>query len=519
MPPASMYSFEGKGSGMLPPGTMPPSSMKGMPPGGMKGMLPGTMPPSSMKGKGPMMTPPGTMPPGSMPNGKGQNDHRIDDGPGFGRGPIEPPKSQGLHHGFGHADSMTSEAQAALAVLKAQGIIEPDAPPLGVEKVSHMKHGRVIVGEYHPIYPSPQTAQYGMSEREVEAADVLVQEQWCSKENADMSPMPENKGTWGRANLKHICDYAMMNWKERLTTAAVWSYIHVDGWNINFWPADFATVQAADNSSGQGLNPIACIDIRQIFAVTLSRDASTIEGSMCPWEVHIIFQTGFFGFRVRTQQEADAWETRVMQGVVENVRMSNARAKFAQRLASLDDGEQNHQVKEDPARTAALAKIWHRAIQSVERGIKPSKQDFFDLYNLYDNIGGGGGDDETIGNLTMSEIETMAKELLELKVAEVKAEVVKQEKVLFSDHRPVSSSREVHLRHTIQQGRTLLAHYDRLQDPKTFFDRVVAFHHSTDISREGRVDLAEFMNSAPIFMLPNTELRHEGVFFRAAMRS
>jgi len=64
-----------------------------------------------------------------------------------------------------------------------------------------------------------------------------------------------------------------------------------------------------------------------------------------------------------------------------------------------------------------------------------------------------------------------------------------------------------------------MAHYKKQLNPKDFFDRVVNFHHKTDISREGKVDLTEFLNAAPVFFMPVLELRREGLFFRAAMQS
>jgi len=128
-------------------------------------------------------------------------------------------------------------------------------------------------------------------------------------------------------------------------------------------------------------------------------------------------------------------------------------------------------------------------------------------------------DGEADGNLTMAEIEVMARELIDMKALEVRQVVVQQEKTLFSSFKPVSAFHEVKLRWTVDQGRQLLEHYDAQRDPKEFFDRVVNFHHRTDISREGKVDLTEFLNAAPIFLTPLLELRREGLFFGAAMES
>merc|ERR1719313_3025401 len=119
----------------------------------------------------------------------------------------------------------------------------------------------------------------------------------------------------------------------------------------------------------------------------------------------------------------------------------------------------------------------------------------------------------------MAEVEVMVREFLEMKLEEVKHIVIKQEKVLYSNHKPVAAMHEMKLRWTVDQGRELMRHYEMLLSPKEFFDRVVNFHHKTDISREGRVDVTEFMNAAPIFLMPIPELRREGLFFRAAMQS
>jgi len=391
----------------------------------------------------------------------------------------------------------------------------------------------VIVGEYRPLYPAPETPQYLCFDKDELQREMIVEERWCYKH--------DGFGTFGRANLRNGCDVHTMTFKERLVSPWDWCFIHLDGWQINFWPENFWLCRDTDKSGGESVRPIASIDVRQISVVNVLEQSDSAEGHVCPYEIHVNFQNGYFPFRVRTLDEAKEWKGRIMKGVVENVRIGQLRDKYLQNLHIHDEVEANR-IERDPVRLERLGDLWHQAVEAVEKGVRPPKQVFFDMYRLYDSldVGGmghgpehqafapaggpmdpklkealGGGDH----NLTMAEIEVMAREFIEMKIEEVRAVVVKQEKMLFSNHRPPSALHEVKLRWTIDQGRALLAHYEQQVNPRDFFDRVVNFHHRTDISREGRVDVAEFMNAAPVFLMPIKELRQEGLFFRAAMQS
>lgn len=410
-------------------------------------------------------------------------------------------------------------------------------PQLGQEQVSRWENTSAIVGEYRSIYPSPETEQYLVFDQNVLARQEKIEQRWCST--------TDGYGSRGRANLRNFVDAAIMNWKERMMSPWNWYYIHADGWHINFWEDNFWLCKQSDTDC---LRPIASIDIRQVFSVGITNDSSSAEGITCPWEIHLHFQTGYYPFRVKTADEAQAWRARIMMGVVESVKIGQARVSYMHKL-HLHDEVEPHRIEKDPARLDRIRSLWHKCVEAVENGVRPSRQVFFDLYRAYDALDthnhkvetpqhhpglpaprcpitgaplieheipeAGQGD----GNLTYMEIEVMARELLEVKIEEVKQIVVQQEKVLFSSHRPVGAYHEVKLRWTIDQGRALLDHYEQMLNPQTFFDRVVNFHHRTDISREGRVDVTEFMNAAPVFLFPVMELNQEGSFFRAAMQS
>merc|ERR1719424_1022314 len=401
-----------------------------------------------------------------------------------------------LHHGFGASDSFAhpQNAVGTLATMKGgdehTAALRAHDAPLGLEMMSPFAGNVLSVGEYRPVYPAPETAQYGFTEKEVLEKAAVVQARWCSK-------VPEF-GTWGRANLKNICD-APSSLAERMVSSWQWVYVHADGWDINFWPEDFALAKATDNQNGGEMVPICSIDIRQIFAVNVMFEATSAEGARAPWEIKLNFANGYFPFRVRSQNDANSWNARIMRGVVENVKVAQMRNKYAEQLymhegADFDD----HRIPKCPGRVAKLKKLWHDAIESVEKGVSPPKQIYYEMYQIYDALENpmsvdGAGD----GNLTMAEIEVMARELIDMKALEVRMVVVQQEKTLFSSFKPVSAFHEVKLRWTVEQGRQLLEHYDAQRDPKEFFDRVVNFHHRTDISREGKVDLTEFLNAAP----------------------
>lgn len=458
------------------------------------------------------MPPTGGMPSGMMPPGSMAQGGRPQGGKG-GR----PPLTQGLHHGFGHADSFAPEmSKHTQAMMKVTDHHTAGNDPLGVEKPTHMW---IKFGEFSPIYPTPETPQYGYWGKDALAREEKVQEQFCSK--------LEDMGCWGRANLRGFCDTATMNWKERMINPWKWTFIHADGWNLNFWPEDFHKFKDTGKEDAS-VCPVASIDIRQILAANYQREASSSEGAQAPFEVRVNFQNGFFPFRVVQEFEAQAWCVRIMKGVVETVKVQQLREKYMHNINKMDELEvEAHRIDRDPVRIGNLRSLWHQAIDSVERGARPTRQTFFELYALYDALDVPEeypnqqpeqemrGD----GNLTMAEIECMCRELLEMKYNEVQAIVVRQEKELYHQHRPVAHFHETKLRWTIDQGRDLMEEYSRQRNPKDFFDRVVNFHHRCDISREGVVDIQEFCNSAPIFLMPNMELRKEGLFFAAAENS
>jgi len=470
------------------PGSMPMGSM--MPASMGKGMGKGTMPLD-------LPTPPGTrkMMPGEI--------------------------GQGLHHGFGHADSFAHPevSKHTTAMMKHVDHNTVGNHPLGIEKAPRMW---IKFGEFSPVYPTPETPQYGYVGNEAMEREEKIQEMFCSK--------LEDFSSWGRANLRGICDKATLTWKQKLANPWQWTFIHADGWNLNFWPEDFHKAKDTDSKDDGSVRPIASIDIRQILAANYEREASSAEGTKAPFEVHMNFQNGYFPFRVVDERDAQAWCVRVMKGVVETVKVQQLREKYVHQLHKMHEIEvEGHRIERDPVRSAKVRRIWQESVDCVERGSRPSMQTFIQMYNLYDSLDSKenehgepledgeatGGD----GNLTMHEIEVMCREFLDMKYYEVQAIVVRQEKELFHRSRPVSHSHEHKLRWTIEQGRELMEHYDRQRDPKDFFDRVVNFHHRTDISREGRVDVAEFCNAAPIFLMPMIELRKEGLFFSAAEHS
>jgi len=468
-------SFGGPGMSPTPPmpppmGTMQPMSsfpaQGGMPPGSFQGMPSGNLPFNGM----------GSMPPGTMP----------------------PPGSMPDHHTAGN-------------------------DPLGMEKPTHLW---IKFGEFSPIYPTPETPQYGVWGKDMALQRVeKKQEMFCSKLG--------DFGTWGRANLRGICDTATMSWKERMINAWCWTYIHVDGWNLNFWPPEFMDAKDTGKDD-RSVNPTASVDIRQIITANYEREASSSEGATAPFVVRLNFQTGYFPFRVLMESEAQAWCVRIMKGVVETVKVQQLREKCSGHMNKMDELDvDEHRIEKDPVRMARLRELWQKAVEAVERGSKPSKQMFAELYGLYDvievaqeyeqNVGRSGqyelqaprGD----GNLTMYEIEVLCREFLEMKNNEVRRIVVQQEKELYHQFRSVTHSQETKLRWTIDQGRDLMEQYRRQLNPQDFFDRVVNFHHKTDYSHDGRVDLQEFCNAVPIFLMPNLELRKEGLFFAAAQNS
>lgn len=457
-------------------------------------------------------------------------------------GPMRPPTTfpVGLHHGFTPLDHSPNASQKQLQTMRANKAHAVTAEaPLG-EEIPPRRKG-IVVGEYHPLYPVPETPQYLIFPEDSERMCVEAEQRWCSK--------AQPFGTWGRADLTNMCDLSAMDWKTRFKNRWHWVFIHADGWNLNFWHEDFWLCRDSDSTLTDSHNrPIASLDIRHIFAVNVANDTASEEGYLCPWTVHLNFRTGYFVYRVKTQDEARAWNVRIMQGVVEAVKIGQMRSQYMHDL-HLHDEVEPYRIEKNPDRMERLKEIWEKAVESVDRGVRPPRQLFFDLYHLYDALdvkryqvqlphvlpgqsispeqrselihlhGTQADDGEPDGNLSMAEIEIMAKEFIEMKHEFVRRVVYAQEKTLYSPHKPPSAIHEVKLRWTIDQGRKLMREYERTLAPKDFFDRVVNFHHRTDISREGKVDVNEFMNAAPVFLLPVKELRAEGLFLSAAEES
>jgi len=446
-----------------------------------------------------------------------------------GTSPFPPPT---MH---ANGNSLT-DLYKAMAAFKAAG-----NKPSPREIASQADRMRPVVGDYHAIYPSPLTLQYGVTKDMVENWKIAAETRWCST----LEPF----GTWGRASLANVCDVARMNWKERLSFKQwQWCFIHADGWQLNFWDENFWLHKDSDNGEESRVNPIASLDIRIMFSVNVKNEPNSEEGYRCPWEVQLNFKTGFFTFRVKSEEEAQAWNVRIMQGVVQSVKISQMHQQYMHNLHLHDEAEP-FRIEKDPERARQLRQIWHAAISAIEKGIRPPKKIFMQLYQLYDALDVNNyqiqlphhawgapthadhhvhmnlladqfaANDEGDGNLTMAEIEVMAKELLDMKYQQIKSIVIAQEQVLYSTHRPPSAYHEVKLKWTIQQGRELMERYERMMEPSDFFDRVVNFHHRTDFSRDGKVDVREFINSAPVFLMPFTELKKEGLFFRSAEES
>lgn len=334
--------------------------------------------------------------------------------------------------------------------------------------------------------------------------DQGLKEQFCSK--------ADDYYSYGRAQLRNVADLYALTLKERLVNPWRDTFVHAQGWMLNFWEAEVGA-QLMEELQHDSSSPICMIDMRTIFAVTILRDTASEEGAKCPWEVHLNFQTGYLPFRVKDELTARAWKGRIMKAIVEAVKVNQYRDKLGELRAGMEEVDVMA-VQKDPRRMERCKKLWMDAIRSVSMGVQPNKKIYFELYRLYSETGDGNGDD-----LTMGEIELMAKEFIDMKLDTVKAVTVQQEKLLYSTHRPITAAHESTLRTTVETGRNLLNLYEKLRDPSVFLDRVVSFHSRTDISREGTVDINEFMLACPVFLMPTKQLKAESRFFACAARS
>jgi len=398
-----------------------------------------------------------------------------------------------FHTAFGHHDP-------SLKDLISQPLFVDEAPPPS-DRPLH-------VGPYYSLHGAPLTLQYGVNESNADSVVVERQKEWRSKCQPFWS--------YGRAQIRNIVDVATGTFAEKMVDPWQWCFIHADGWLINFWSCDQTTLNpdfdtARRTRTEQGVQPAASVDMRQVFAVHCLNDAQSAEGALCPWEIHLNFQRGFLPMRVESEAVAKAWNKRVMQAVVENTKIQQMREHDAEVMAGIEEfGEHN---TKDLARMRRLKGLWMDAIACVERGSKVKREIFYRMHELYDTSGGRYGE-RGDNMLSLNEVYVMASELMEVRTETIKLAVLQEERLLHDVHRPISSGCEEILRKVVSDGQELLKAYKHMSNPKHFMDRVVSFHARTDISREGKVDISEFISAAPLFLLPEAQLRAEGRFLR-----
>lgn len=396
-----------------------------------------------------------------------------------------------LHTGFGHHN-------ASLKDLVNQPLFVDEAPPPS-DRPLH-------VGPYFSLFGAPLTPQYGI----VDADSVVLEQQkeWRSR----LKPF----WSYGRAQLRNIVDVETESFAEKLVNPWQWCFIHADGWLINFWSCNQETLTpdfdlARRCRSEEETMPAASVDMRQIFAVHCLKDASSAEGALCPWEIHLNFQRGFLPIRVESEAVAKEWNKRVMQAVVENTKMTQMRQKDAAIMAGIEEFGEHH--KKDLVRMNRLKGLWMEAIACVAKGTAVRREIFYKMHSLYDTAGVRPGEEKD-NMLNLHEVYVMASELMEVKTETIKMAVLKEERLLHNVHRPINSQCEEVLRKVVSDGMALLEAYKHMSNPQHFMDRVVNFHARTDISREGKVDIEEFVAAAPLFLLPEAQLRAEGHFLR-----
>eukprot|EP00441_Pelagodinium_beii_P043487 CAMPEP_0197629338 /NCGR_PEP_ID=MMETSP1338-20131121/7231_1 /TAXON_ID=43686 ORGANISM="Pelagodinium beii, Strain RCC1491" /NCGR_SAMPLE_ID=MMETSP1338 /ASSEMBLY_ACC=CAM_ASM_000754 /LENGTH=474 /DNA_ID=CAMNT_0043200369 /DNA_START=34 /DNA_END=1458 /DNA_ORIENTATION=- len=429
--------------------------------------------------------------------------------PPFPDGPVAPPPWANHH-----------AAMAALKHVQPRTVkVDGDLYAPGMNPTFHDP----FIGIPRPILAAPKTPQYGGP--------------WLGHYPQVMPTSSLRFGTWAQAQIRNILDVHETQTPADMVReidyhAMSWFFVQLDGWILHFWAGERYDPMLAQMGR---ITPTASIDVRFVRRMeTYSVDTGKIDAYLtwgknrvCYYKVCLVLQTGIFAFWVRTHDEAQDW-CRVINMLMGESGQIELRQKEIAAVAASDlhlrDGpamrpgrplpqmEVTHVV--DPEKQKKLRRLWADCVKAAGRGETAPPQAFDAIYRLYDN-----NDDES---LCLEEIMDMYKDLISVRKIELEKAMDRQSHTTMSDKSLLMDSvNEVNSAwgtvSTIGQG--LLEDYRSKLSPQGFQSRALLLRSQLDTSADQRVSLAEFMDTAPVALLPMKELKVEAQFYELCSKA
>jgi len=320
---------------------------------------------------------------------------------------------------------------------------------------------------------------------------------------------------WVLVNLRNGFDAQMATFAEKHLVGVgpeQWYFGKIDGWVLYFWKTD--------DAGEQGRQPAGFIDLRPIVHAGVSHlgDLFKVEAGM---------NGGQFTFKVKSSSEAQMWASAMRQALVGKVhqdrihkeegreRAALARSTF--RSAPQRNGgfssemnsfqESRAQFYVDPQRQRILQRIWSTCVSGAGR--KPDPDNYVALFDLYNA--------DMNDDLDLDEVEVMVRDLASVRESELERMLaVTRERLLDSRllklNGPTALSRWQN--EIGEPGERLKQMYNGYLQAGGAESRAVLLRSELDTSHDGRISASEFLQNAPIFLLPPSELLLEAKFYQ-----
>jgi len=354
--------------------------------------------------------------------------------------------------------------------------------------------------EIHPLYPCPDTPQYRLQVPR-------------PKSGIQLPSDPIQCEGWVLVNLRNGFDAQFATFAEKHLVGAgpeQWYFGRIDGWVLYFWKTD--------DAGEIGRHPAGFIDLRTIVHAGVLRTGNL-------FKVEAGLNGGELTFKVKYLNEAEMWTSAMRQALVAKVHQDRIRKEEGRERAALarstfhaapptptgdfSSEMNNFQVRSyvDPHRLRTLRRIWSTCVAGADRA--PDPDNYIELYDMYNA--------DMNDDLDLDEVEAMIKDLASVREQELQRMLaVTRERLLDSRqlklNGPAALSR---WRKEIgEPGERLQQMYNCYIQAGGAESRAVLLRSELDTSRDGFVGPSEFLQNAPIFLLPAHELLLEGTFYQ-----